>query len=77
MEGKRPVSRLSSEKRLFGSHSIEGWVDRRAGPDTLQSRKLKKMFIRCPSYSLLAIPTEIYFPCLTPENVFVKHEKNA
>jgi hypothetical protein len=75
MGGRRAVSRLSlftSEKQLFGTHSIEGWVDCRAGPGALQSRKLEKKFIRCPAYSLVAIPTVIYFPYLTPEDVFVK-----
>jgi hypothetical protein len=75
MGGKRPVYRLrlfTSEKSPFGVHSIEDWVDSRAGPGALQNRTLQKRFIRCSAYSLVAILTDIYFPYLTPEDVFVK-----
>ena len=35
-------------------------------------QKTEKRFLRCPVYILVALPTEIYLPYLTPEDVFVK-----
>jgi len=35
-------------------------------------QKTEKRFLRCPVYVLVALRTEVYFPYLTPEDVFVK-----